>query len=600
MNGDISRTEKLGAIREILAYRPLSMGLIMTLGVVAALLEGIGLSFLVPIIESIQSGGNPAAEGGVVGLYARAYRALGIAFTLETMVVGVTVVMAVRYASGFGVMWLGQALRSYFESDLKREAFDAALDARISYFNHNGSDEILNAIVTQSKYAGRSVSWFVKLLERALLAVMYGSIALFLAPTLTVVMGVVLATVAFGIRYGLESGYSVGDRVTDANERIQEAAQAGTQGIREVKLFGVSDEVRRDFEEAVSQFVDATVRLRRNEAAVNNVYQFASAISIFVLIYLAVTFTSMNLGMLGVFLFAMFRLAPILSMLNHRVYQLEGNLPHVVRTKAFVEELQQNRERAAHADGGIEDVGEVTDVRFEDVSFSYSNGEPVLDGVSFDVSKGEFVAFVGQSGAGKSTVVSLLSQMYVPDDGEILVDGRPVSDVDLRTWRSKLAIVRQDPYVFDDTLWYNLTVGNRSASREEVERVCEIAQVTEFLDSLSEGFDTELGEEGVRLSGGQKQRIALARALLKDEADVLVLDEATSDLDSVTEQRVQAEIETMDREYAVVTIAHQLSTIQNADRIYTIDGGRIVERGSHDALLDNDGAYADLYSRQYS
>jgi subfamily B ATP-binding cassette protein MsbA len=388
--------------------------------------------------------------------------------------------------------------------------------------------------------------------------------------------------------------------VTDANERIQEAAQAGTQGIREVKLFGVSDEVRRDFEEAVSQFVDATVRLRRNEAAVNNVYQFASAISIFVLIYLAVTFTSMNLGMLGVFLFAMFRLAPILSMLNHRVYQLEGNLPHVVRTKAFVEELEQNRERAAHADGGIEDVGEVTDVRFEDVSFSYSNDEPVLDGVSFDVSKGEFVAFVGQSGAGKSTVVSLLSQMYVPDDGEILVDGRPVSDVDLRTWRSKLAIVRQDPYVFDDTLWYNLTVGNRSASREEVERVCEIAQVTEFLDSLSEGFDTELGEEGVRLSGGQKQRIALARALLKDEADVLVLDEATSDLDSVTEQRVQAEIETMDREYAVVTIAHQLSTIQNADRIYAIDGGRIVERGSHDALLDNDGAYADLYSRQYS
>jgi subfamily B ATP-binding cassette protein MsbA len=600
MNGDISRTEKLGAVREILAYRPLSMGLIMTLGVVAALLEGIGLSFLVPIIESIQSGGNPAAEGGVVGLYARAYRALGIAFTLETMVVGVTVVMAVRYASGFGVMWLGQALRSYFESDLKREAFDAALDARISYFNHNGSDEILNAIVTQSKYAGRSVSWFVKLLERALLAVMYGSIALFLAPTLTVVMGVVLATVAVGIRYGLESGYSVGDRVTDANERIQEAAQAGTQGIREVKLFGVSDEVRRDFEEAVSQFVDATVRLRRNEAAVNNVYQFASAISIFVLIYLAVTFTSMNLGMLGVFLFAMFRLAPILSMLNHRVYQLEGNLPHVVRTKAFVEELEQNRERAAHADGGIEDVGEVTDVRFEDVSFSYSNDEPVLDGVSFDVSKGEFVAFVGQSGAGKSTVVSLLSQMYVPDDGEILVDGRPVSDVDLRTWRSKLAIVRQDPYVFDDTLWYNLTVGNRSASREEVERVCEIAQVTEFLDSLSEGFDTELGEEGVRLSGGQKQRIALARALLKDEADVLVLDEATSDLDSVTEQRVQAEIETMDREYAVVTIAHQLSTIQNADRIYAIDGGRIVERGSHDALLDNDGAYADLYSRQYS
>lgn len=597
MTRDISRIEKLAAIREILTYRPLLMGLILTLGVVAALLEGIGLSFLIPIIEIIQSGGSPSDEGGVVAVFARVYAFMGLPLTLESIVAGVVVVMAVRYASGFGVMWLGEALRTYYESDLKRRAFDSALDARIPYFNQNGSDEILNAIVTQSKYAGQSVSWFVKLLERALLAGMYGAIALFLAPVLTLVTGVVLAVVAVGIRYGLESGYSVGDRVTEANERIQTAAQAGTQGIREVKLFGVSDEVRRDFYKAVDMFVDASVRLRRNEAAVNNVYQFASAISIFVLIYLAVTFTSMNLGMLGVFLFAMFRLAPILSMLNHRVYQLEGNLPHVVRTKSFIDDLQQNQEPT---DGDVVNLGEVREVAFRDVSFSYLSGEQVLQNVSFSVSKGEFVAFVGQSGAGKSTIVSLLSRMYLPDEGEITVDGRPISEIDLGAWRSKLAVVRQDPYVFDDTLWYNLTVGNRSASRDDVERACEIAQVNDFLDSLSEGFDTELGEEGVRLSGGQKQRIALARALLKKDADVLVLDEATSDLDSVTEQRVQAGIESMEREYAVITIAHQLSTIRSADEIITVEDGRIVERGSHDALVDNGGLYADLYSRQYS
>ncbi|MFC7079039.1 ABC transporter ATP-binding protein [Halorussus caseinilyticus] len=597
MTGDISNTEKLAALREILTYRPLLMGSILTLGVVAALLEGIGLSFLIPIIEMIQSGGTASAEGGVVGAFARVYATLGVPFTLESVVAGVVVVMGVRYASGFGVMWLGQALRTYYEGDLKRRAFDSALGARIAYFNRSGSDEILNAIVTQSKYAGRSVSWFVKLLERALLAGMYGAIALYLAPVLTLVTGVVLAAVAVGIRYGLESGYSVGDRVTEANERIQQAAQAGTQGIREVKLFGVTDEVRRDFREAVDTFVGATVRLRRNEAAVNNVYQFASAISIFVLIYLAVTFTSMNLGMLGVFLFAMFRLAPILSMLNHRVYQLEGNLPHVVRTNEFIEDLQRNQEPA---NGDFEDIGEVNEVAFRDVSFSYPTGERVLDSVSFSVSKGEFVAFVGQSGAGKSTVVSLLSRMYLPDEGEIVADGCPISDIDLKEWRSKLAIVRQDPYVFDDTLWYNLTVGNRSASREEVARACDIAEVNEFLDSLPDGFDTQLGEEGVRLSGGQKQRIALARALLKEDAEILVLDEATSDLDSVTEERVQAGIESMDREYAVITIAHQLSTIRNADQINTIENGHIAEKGSHDALLDNEGTYADLYSRQYS
>ncbi|MFC4451568.1 ABC transporter ATP-binding protein [Halorussus aquaticus] len=597
MSGDISRGEKVAALKEIIYYKPLLMGVIMTLGVVAAVLEGLGLSFLIPIIEIIQSGGEPAAEGGIVGGFARVYSFVGIPFTLETIVAGVIVVMGVRYASGFGVMWLGQALRSYYEGDLKRQAFDSALGARIAYFNQNGSDEILNAIVTQSKYAARSVSYMVKMLERTLLALMYGAIALYLAPVLTLVTGTVLAAVAIGIRQGLESGYSVGDRVTDANERIQESAQAGTQGIREVKLFGLTEEVRQNFHSAVDTFVNSTVRLRRNESAVNNVYQFASAISIFVLIYLAVTFTSMTLGMLGVFLFAMFRLAPILSVLNRRVYQLEGNLPHVIRTNNFVEELEQNQEPTT---GSETDVGEVREIAFDDVSFSYANDEPVLDGVSFSVSKGEFVAFVGQSGAGKSTIVSLLSRMYLPDDGEITVDGLPIADIDLETWRSKLAIVRQNPYVFDDTLWYNLTVGNRSASRDEVERACEIAQVNEFLDSLADGYDTELGEEGVRLSGGQKQRIALARALLKEDADVLVLDEATSDLDSVTEQRVQAGIESMEREYAVITIAHQLSTIRNADEINTIDDGRIVEQGSHDVLLDNEGTYADLYSRQYS
>ncbi|WP_137286134.1 ABC transporter ATP-binding protein [Halorussus salinisoli] len=596
MSGDISRTEKLAAFREIIYYRPLLSGVILVLGIVAALLEGIGLSFLIPIIGFIQSE-NGTPDSGMVGMFADAYEFLGIPFTLETVVVGVTVIMAVRYASGFGVMWLGEALRTFYERDLKQEAFDAAIDARIAYFNEKGSDEILNAIVTQSKYAGKSVSWFVKVLQPLLLALMYAGIAIYLAPVLTLLTGVVLGTVALVIRHGLESGYSVGDKVSEANERIQEAAQAGTQGIREVKLYGLGDEVRREFRDAVEQFVDATVHLRRNEAAVQNSYQFAAAISIFVLIYLAVTFTSMNLGTLGVFLFAMFRLAPIVSMLNYRVYQLEGNLPHVVKTDMFVNSLEQNREQV---DGGVEDIGEVNEVAFDDVSFSYSNAESVLENVSFSVSKGEFVAFVGQSGAGKSTIVSLLSRMYLPDDGVITADGRPITDIDLEEWRSKLAIVRQNPFIFDDTLWYNLTVGNRSASRDEVERACETAQVSEFLDSMSDGFQTELGEGGVRLSGGQKQRIALARAILKEDADVLVLDEATSDLDSVTEQRVQAGIESMERDYAVITIAHQLSTIRNADEINTIEDGHIVEQGSHDVLLENEGTYADLYSRQYS
>jgi subfamily B ATP-binding cassette protein MsbA len=187
--------------------------------------------------------------------------------------------------------------------------------------------------------------------------------------------------------------------------------------------------------------------------------------------------------------------------------------------------------------------------------------------------------------------------MYEPDSGEIRANGTPIQEFDLDEWRSRISIVRQHPFIFNDTLRRNVTIANRDASQADVERVCEIAQVTEFLDELPDGYDTLLGEDGVRLSGGQKQRVALARALLKD-ADVLVLDEATSDLDSNLEKEVQQSIENMERNYAMVGIAHRLSTVKNADRIYSVNAGEIVETGRHDELIDNDGTYAELYAIQ--
>jgi subfamily B ATP-binding cassette protein MsbA len=189
--------------------------------------------------------------------------------------------------------------------------------------------------------------------------------------------------------------------------------------------------------------------------------------------------------------------------------------------------------------------------------------------------------------------------MYEPADGEILANRTPIGDMDIGEWRERIAVVRQNPYIFDDTLRYNLTIADRDASQAEIERVCEIAQVNEFLNDLPNGYETLLGDDGVRLSGGQKQRVALARALLKD-ADLLILDEATSDLDSNLEKEVQSAIEVMEREYIVMTIAHRLSTVKNADRIYAVEGGRISEVGEHGELVENGGKYAELYAIQAS
>nr|WP_276278089.1 ATP-binding cassette domain-containing protein [Halomicroarcula sp. SYNS111] len=232
------------------------------------------------------------------------------------------------------------------------------------------------------------------------------------------------------------------------------------------------------------------------------------------------------------------------------------------------------------------------------MDFSYESAEDqVLQNLNFAVRRGEFIAFVGPSGAGKSTIVSLLARLYEPTDGDILANGKSIADFDIDDWREKVSVVRQKPYIFNDSLRANVTIGNRDASQAEIERVCEVAQVSEFLDDLSDGYETPLGDDGVRLSGGQRQRIALARALLTD-SDLLVLDEATSDLDTGIENDVQHNIEAMNRDYAMIAIAHRLSTVRNADRIYAVEDGEIVEVGSHEDLITNDSTYAQLYMTQ--
>ncbi len=530
-----------------------------------------------------------------MGAFISVYQLLGIPLTLGYVVAGVSVVLIVRWTLTFVVRWLRVALVVDYTREIQIQSFNNALYAKVEYFDREGSDDILNAIVTQAEYAGRVIRHIVDFVEQGFLALMYLGIAFILAPGLTLFALVFLGGFSILFRYVFESGYELGDKVADANERVQRSAQAGTQGIRDTKLFGLERELFDDFLNAVNQYKTSMIRQGRNRQAIKNFYNLLTAISVFILIYLAITFAQMSLGALGIFLFAMFRLGPKASGLNSKLYQIENNLSHLVRTQEFIDELKRNSEPSMDSEP-VPD--EVRKVEFDDVWFSYrGQDEMALAGISFSIQKDEFIGFVGQSGAGKSTIVSLLTRMYEPDSGVIRANGRSVHEMSVNDWRSRIAVVRQNPFVFNDTLRYNLTIGNRDVSREDLDRVCEIAKINEFLDDLPDGYNTQLGDDGVRLSGGQRQRVALARALLKD-ADVLVLDEATSDLDSNLEKQVQTSIESMDRDYAIIGIAHRLSTVKNADRIYTVDEGEIIETGRHDELIKNGGQYAELYSIQ--
>jgi subfamily B ATP-binding cassette protein MsbA len=239
------------------------------------------------------------------------------------------------------------------------------------------------------------------------------------------------------------------------------------------------------------------------------------------------------------------------------------------------------------------------EIRFEGVSFSYAPGTGALDGVSMTVPAGRTVALVGPSGAGKSTILNLIPRFFDVGEGRITIDGQDVRSVTLASLRGSIALVSQEVSLFDDTVRANIAYGRFGASEAEIVAAAQAAGASGFIDEFPDGYDTLVGEQGVRLSGGQRQRIAIARAMLKD-APILLLDEATSALDSESERQVQAALRALMRGRTTVVIAHRLSTVQGADLICVIDRGRIVEIGRHEELLGASGLYSRLHAMQFA
>ena len=239
------------------------------------------------------------------------------------------------------------------------------------------------------------------------------------------------------------------------------------------------------------------------------------------------------------------------------------------------------------------------EVSFDSVSFGYDERRPILKNVSFTIPAGNTVAVVGASGAGKSTLSRLLFRFYDVSSGAVSIDGQDIRDLKQASLRAAIGIVPQDTVLFNDTLGYNIGYGKTGSSQEEIERAARLAHIHEFIVSLPDGYETRVGERGLKLSGGEKQRVAIARTILKNPA-ILVFDEATSALDTQTEREIQAHLREVSRDHTTLVIAHRLSTVVDADEIIVLEAGEIVERGRHDALLASNGRYAAMWQSQYN
>lgn len=292
-------------------------------------------------------------------------------------------------------------------------------------------------------------------------------------------------------------------------------------------------------------------------------------------------------------MFLAFMIAPVFQIVNIGT-QLTEAFAGLDRTSEIMAELEENR-----VPGRTLKMPPIEGrVRFEDVEFAYEENKPVLHGISFKAAPGTVTALVGSSGSGKSTIISLLCAFHTPSKGSVLVDDLDLSMVDLNSYRSQLGVVLQDSFLFDGTIRENILFSSPDASEEQFLAACRTARVDEFAERFPESYDTIVGERGVKLSGGQRQRLSIARALLADPR-ILILDEATSSLDSESEAMIQAGLNQLMQGRTTFVIAHRLSTIRRADQILVVEAGRIVERGNHSELYALGGRYFDLYTRQH-
>lgn len=508
-------------------------------------------------------------------------------------------IFVLRGVSGFATEaslgWIGRQVIS----DLRRQVFGSFLTLPVKFFDAQPTGPLLSRMTYNVEMVAESVTSVVTIAVRDTLTVIAAfSVMIYHSPTLTIFLAVLFPVVAalvwlLGIAFRRYSG-----RIQDSVGEVTQVTDEIVRGNWVVKAFGGYEYERDRLAEVDDKNRMQNLKLIRVRSLGVAVTQIVFGIGIALVIYYAGLQSADGVLTAGQFI-SFFAAMMLMLQPVRRITNVNATLQRGV---AAADSLFMVIDEENEVDSGTVTIDRVKgDVHFRDVCFSYGgkNGL-VLSDINIEIEAGKTLAIVGQSGSGKSTLVSLLSRFYEIDSGAILLDNVKIGDFTLASLRDNISLVTQDVVLFNDTIANNLAYGQlRSLPKEDLMRAAEAAHVLDFANDWKDGLDTMVGDRGVLLSGGQRQRIAIGRALLKN-APVLILDEATSSLDSQSERRIQDALNVLMKDRTTLVIAHRLSTVEKADRIIVLDAGRVVESGTHHELLQQGGRYAALYRMQFS
>lgn len=475
---------------------------------------------------------------------------------------------------------------------LRCEVFNRYTQLPTAYFDHNNSGYMISRITHNVNQVTKACTDAIRTFVREGLTVI-GLLAylFYMQWMLSLVFLAIAPVIAIMVTYVSKRLRMLGKRIQNSIGDMTHVTSELVNGHRIVRSYGGQDYERQRFFESSENNRRQSLKLATTLAIHNPLMQFIVSIALAGLMYLVIFFMrEVSAGSFVGYLTAAFLLPRPIRQLSDANGAIQKG---IVAAESIFVVLDEQAERNEGKKQCQQIKGEL---EFRDLSFAYTaEAGNVLNHISFKVEPGQTVALVGPSGGGKSSIINLLTRFYEYDEGQILLDGIDIREYELSSLRSQIALVTQNITLFNDTVANNIAYGElATATREQIIQAATDAYALEFIDKLTEGFDTNIGEQGVTLSGGQKQRLALARALVKN-APILILDEATSALDVKSEKWIQAALENVMKDRTTLVIAHRLSTIINADLIIVVDQGRIVEQGTHVELMAKQGLYCKLH-----
>lgn len=574
------------SIIEIYKYSALLLFIVM---LVSALSEALGLGMIMPFLEVITEAEN-SSSGSVQYLspvlkhFPDYYRLMVIGGLLVVLFLIKNVLFVLKAGLSADFVYRIRELWT-------RGIMEKYMYAEYPFLLSQKQGTLLNNLITEPGRAAKSLQQIIEFSSKAILAFALYGLLLFANWQITGMITFVAVVVVVLIRKAtFDYSIGVGRKKVALSQQLTAIGAENINAIRQIKTFSLENEVNRSFTDKLRYLMRVLVRFyifRNLPKPVTESLVVIGIVAVLVYLQYISEFPLSNIiPVIGLFIVTSQRFFPVVSQL----YAERMNILTFIPSLKLVHELYSSDVKREELDRGVVISKLEGDIVLKDLGFSYEGTKPLFKNLNMTVSKGKVTAVVGPSGAGKSSIVDLLFGLLEPSEGEILINGRDLKEISLGSWRSMVGYVSQDTFLFNATVRENILVGKPGASEEEVVAAARKAKADDFIRRLPHGYDTALGDRGLKVSGGERQRIAVARVIVRDP-EVLIFDEATSSLDPETERLIQESINDLAAQKTTIIISHRLSTVKNADVIYVMENGRVVETGSYKELENKRGRF---------